>query len=406
MVVEADGSKVPATLIDVARRAGVHPSTASRALNGHSRSKVSPATVAAVLDAARRLDYQPNTLARGLKMSRTFTVGMLVPDLTNPLFPPIVRGLEDRLREAGWTLVLANTDNDDDKERSLLQTMTTRRVDGLVLATARRSYPLLAEIERSGLPTVLVNRTTDEPTVPAVLGDDHNGIGQAVRHLASLGHTKIAFVGGTQEVSTGLVRYHSFVSWMHSAGLDADPERIVFARWFREDLGADAFEELIRRGVEFTAVVCGNDLIALGGYTVLRATGAALPRGRLDHRLQRHPLQRQVLPAVDQPPASALRDRPPRGGPADRGHRGAGSAAGGHPAQARADGPRVDGTTTVVTAPAAYVPAHLLVDGWPTFSAAEMERRRTDLLAAAAERGRAPGAARRVPTAPAPRCRG
>ena len=277
MVVEADGSKAPATLIDVARRAGVHPSTASRALNGHSRSKVSPATVAAVLDAARRLDYQPNTLARGLKMSRTFTVGMLVPDLTNPLFPPIVRGLEDRLREAGWTLVLANTDNDDDKERSLLQTMTTRRVDGLVLATARRSYPLLAEIERSGLPTVLVNRTTDEPTVPAVLGDDHNGIGQAVRHLASLGHTKIAFVGGTQEVSTGLVRYHSFVSWMHSAGLDADPERIVFARWFREDLGADAFEELIRRGVEFTAVVCGNDLIALGGYTVLRAQGLRCP---------------------------------------------------------------------------------------------------------------------------------
>jgi len=277
MVVEADGSKAPATLIDVARRAGVHPSTASRALNGHSRSKVSPATVAAVLDAARRLGYQPNALARGLKMSRTFTVGMLVPDLTNPLFPPIVRGLEDRLREAGWTLVLANTDNDDEKERSLLRTMTTRRVDGLVLATARRSYPLLAEIESSGLPTVLVNRTTDEPTVSAVLGDDHSGIGQAVRHLASLGHTDIAFVGGTQEVSTGLVRYHSFVSWMRSAGLDADPGRIVFARWFREDLGADAFEELIGRGVEFTAVVCGNDLIALGGYSVLRAHGLRCP---------------------------------------------------------------------------------------------------------------------------------
>ncbi len=277
MAVQAGGPKGPATLIDVARRAGVHPSTASRALNGHSRGKVSPATVAAVLDAARRLGYEPNALARGLKMSRTFTIGMLVPDLTNPLFPPIVRGLEDRLRDSGCTLVLANTDNDDDKERSLLRTMTTRRVDGLILATARRDYPLLAEIERAGVPTVLVNRTTDEPTVSAVLGDDHSGVGQAVRHLVSLGHTKIAFVGGTQTVSTGLVRHHSFVSWMRHEGLEADPERIVFARWFREDRGADAFEELLGRGVEVTAAVCGNDLIALGGYTVLRSLGIRCP---------------------------------------------------------------------------------------------------------------------------------
>jgi LacI family transcriptional regulator len=274
---EATHPRGPATLVDVARHAGVHPSTASRALNANTRAKVSQATVAAVLDAAQVLGYQPNALARGLKMSRTFTVGMLVPDLTNPLFPPIVRGIEDRLLEAGWTLVLANTDNDDVKERSLLKAMTTRRVDGLILATATREYPLLDEIVATRLPTVLVNRTTDQPTVPAVLGDDHDGVGQAVRHLASLGHTKIAFVGGTRTVSTGLVRYHSFLSWMQSAGLEADPARIVFADWFREDLGADAFQELCQRDVEFTAAICGNDLIALGGYTVLRERGLRCP---------------------------------------------------------------------------------------------------------------------------------
>ena len=277
MVIEARGTNGPATLIDVARRAGVHPSTASRALNARTRGKVSPATVAVVLEAARRLGYQPNTLARGLKMSRTFTVGMLVPDLTNPLFPPIVRGIEDRLLEAGWTLVLGNTDNDDVKERTLLQAMASRRVDGLILATATRSYPLLDEILNTALPTVLVNRTTDELTVSAVLGDDHHGIGQAVRHLAARGHTRIAFVGGTQSVSTGLVRYHGFVSWMRSAGLEADPRLVVFADWFREDLGAAAFETLCDRGVPFTAAVCGNDLIALGGYTVLRARGLRCP---------------------------------------------------------------------------------------------------------------------------------
>lgn len=273
----AQARRPPVTLVDVARSVGVHPSTASRALNVRTRGKVSPATVSLVLEAADQLGYEPNSLARGLKMSRTFTVGMLVPDLTNPLFPPIVRGIEDRLRESGFTLVLANTDNDADNERALLTTMSGRRVDGLILATARREYPLLREIQASGLPTVLVNRTTDETLVPSVLGDDHSGIGQAVRHLRALGHTKIAHVGGTQAVSTGVGRYHSFVSWMLMEGLDPDPERIVFAEWFREDRGAEAFRTLFERGVEFTAVVCGNDLIALGGYDVLRERGLRCP---------------------------------------------------------------------------------------------------------------------------------
>ena len=277
MVVPSGPPKAPTTLIDVAQAADVHPSTASRALNVRTREKVSATTVARVLEAARRLGYQPNSLARGLKMSRTFTIGMLVPDLTNPLFPPIVRGIEDRLREEGWTLVLANTDNDDDKERSLLGAMTARRVDGLILATAKREYPLLDDIAAAGIPAVMVNRTTDAATIPSVIGDDHSGIGQAVRHLVKLGHTKIAHVGGTQDVSTGLGRYHSFISWMQSEGLEPDPRRIVFATWFQEERGATAFEELFDRGVDFTAVVCGNDLIALGGYDVMRDRGLKVP---------------------------------------------------------------------------------------------------------------------------------
>ena len=271
------GHRAPSTLIDVAQAADVHPSTASRALNVKTRDKVSAATVAKVLDAARRLGYQPNSLARGLKMSRTFTVGMLVPDLTNPLFPPIVRGLEDRLRQDGLTLVLANTDNDETKERELLNAMTARRIDGLILATAQRDYPLLPEIIASGMPVVLVNRTTDDGLVPSVVGDDHSGIGQAVRHLVQLGHTKIAHVGGTLDVSTGLNRYHSFVSWMQTHGLEVDPRLVAIATWFQEERGATAFEELFERGAEFTAVVCGNDLIALGGYDVLRERGLNVP---------------------------------------------------------------------------------------------------------------------------------
>jgi LacI family transcriptional regulator len=266
-----------ATLRDVAHAAGVHPSTVSRALNESTRSMVNAGTVRRVLSAAEKLGYRPNSLARGLKMARTFTVGVLIPDLTNPLFPPIVRGIEDGLADTGYTVVVANTDNDDDKERSTLEVMLNRRVDGLVLATAHREYPVVHELTSSGVPLVLVNRTMDHAPVSSVVGDDHAGIGLAVRHLASLGHRRIAHIAGPQAVSTGLVRYQSFVSWMQSEGLEMDADRVVFADWFQEEPGARAFKELLARGVDFTAVVASNDLIALGCYDGLGEQGLRVP---------------------------------------------------------------------------------------------------------------------------------
>lgn len=267
----------PVTLRDVARSADVHPSTASRALNAGTRSLVNAETVQRIVEAAERLGYHPNSLARGLKMNRTFTVGMLVPDLTNPLFPPIVRGLEDRLLEVGYTLVVANTDNQLVKERAVLEAMQRRRVDGLVLATARREYNLLDALAEASLPCVLINRTTDAPRVSSVVGDDHAGMGLVVRHLAELGHRRIAHVAGTQQVSTGLARYQSFLSWMHSEGLEPDEELVVFADWFQEDAGAEAFRGLLDRRRDFTAVVAANDLVALGCYRVCRERGIDVP---------------------------------------------------------------------------------------------------------------------------------
>jgi len=265
------------TLRDVAELAGVHPSTASRALNAGSRSLVNEQTVVRVLDAARKLGYQPNSLARGLKTNQTFTVGMLLPDLTNPLFPPIVRGVEDALGAADYTVILGNTDNDANKEEAILRTMLNRRVDGLIVATARRSASQMSQLEGAGIPVVLVNRSNDHSQLPSVSGDDHAGIGLAVRHLASLGHRRIAHVAGPQNLSTGLARYQSFVGWMQSEGLDPDPRLIVFSEWFHEAPGAAAAVELFERGVDFTAIVAANDLLAIGCYDVLAEQGLRVP---------------------------------------------------------------------------------------------------------------------------------
>src|SRR6202795_4782110 len=120
-------------LKDVANAAGVHVATASRALNEHTASMVSPDTVERVREAAEALGYRVNRVARGLKMRRSFTVGMLIPDITNPFFPPMVRGAEDGLAESGFTLVLADTDNDEEKDRKAQTVFLERQVDGMLL---------------------------------------------------------------------------------------------------------------------------------------------------------------------------------------------------------------------------------------------------------------------------------
>ena len=221
---DGDRAHTPVTLRDVAARAGVHPSTASRAL---STQRAGPSTRRPSSASAPRPPSSATARTRSRAAcgrSGRYTIGMVVPDLTNPLFPPIARGIEDRLNDGGYTLILANTDDDVAREHAVIEALTARRIDGLVLATARRSSTTVEEVRRSALPVVLVNRGSDDPAVSSVTGDDHAGIGLAVRHLAELGHRRIAFVGGSTETPTGLARYQSFVSWMQSGdGLEVRP---------------------------------------------------------------------------------------------------------------------------------------------------------------------------------------
>jgi LacI family transcriptional regulator len=276
-----DGAGTPArrrpTLREVATAAQVDISTVSRALRPETRRRVKPETAERVLATADALGYRANPFARGLKDQRSMTIGMLVPDLGNPLFPPIARGIEDGLREHGYAMILGSTDQDISREATLLDVFLQRRVDGLVLATALRSYPLLDTLIASELPVVLVNRTVDERRLSMVSGDDHHGVGLAVQHLVDLGHRRIAFVGAALSASTGFNRYQYFLAWMQSLGLEADQDLIVFAPWFTKDDGAAATEELIARGSDFTAIVAASDMIALGCYRALRAHGRSVP---------------------------------------------------------------------------------------------------------------------------------
>jgi LacI family transcriptional regulator len=262
------------TLRDVATAAGVHPATASRALNEATRSLVRPATVDRVREVAASLGYQVNPIARSLKTSRSETVGVLVPDLTNPLFPPIVRGIEDTLSESGYTVLTANTDNDPARTSSNFAAMQARQVDGFIVATALLEDPFLHEAAARGVPMVMVNRQTEHLDVSAVAGDDATGIERTVDHLVELGHRDIAHIAGPLRVSTGVVRLRAFRAAMQRHGLRDD--RIVEADAYSEAAGRTALLQLLRDHRP-TAISAGNDLLALGCYDGLAEAGLTCP---------------------------------------------------------------------------------------------------------------------------------
>jgi LacI family transcriptional regulator len=265
------------TLRDVAEAASVHVATASRALNPTTRAMVSPATAERVLRAARSLGYRPNIYARTLKTARSDTVGVVIPDLTNPLVPPMVRGAEDVLLRAGYNLLVVNTDGDPDRERAQIQALRARRVDGLIVATARLQHPYLETLHAEGLPLVLANRLLGAGHIPSVTADNAVGSALAVSHLAGLGHSRIAHVSGPQDLSTGLVRRRGYLQGLRESGLVEDPELLVTCAAWTEEEGARAFGSLLDRGVEVTAVVAGHDRVALGVYAALARHGLSCP---------------------------------------------------------------------------------------------------------------------------------
>jgi LacI family transcriptional regulator len=267
----------PATLRDVATAAGVHPATASRALNPSTRLLVSEETAQRVLDAAARLGYRPNPVARSLRTRRSNSVGVLIPDLNNPLFPPIVRGVEDMLAGHGYVALLGNTDGDPQRERMVFDQMRARHVDGFVLATATLRNPILDEAAASDLPVVLMNRTAQGYPFSSVSVDNEQGARAAVAHLASLGHTRIGHIAGPQEISTGITRLRGFTDGARANSLEVGPDQVVYATAYTVEEGARCCAELLTRRGDLTAIMAANDMLAIGCYTALENRGLSCP---------------------------------------------------------------------------------------------------------------------------------
>ena len=257
-----------ATLRDVAAAAGVHVSTASRAL-ARARSGQSPLTLSAarVVEIATAQGYEPDPIASGLRTRRTHVLGVLVPRLTDLAVSTMYEGLDAAAAELGYQTFVGDTLDAPDERRRRAQALLARRVDGLILGDARIDDDHLPELARQGVPFVLMNRR--RAPWDSVTCDDRLGGRMAGRHLAELGHRSIGVLAGQPYASTGLDRTHGCLEALAEHGVHVPPEQVVPCE-FSPQGGRDAMMTLMSRRDRPTAVFAVTDIVAIGAMGALR----------------------------------------------------------------------------------------------------------------------------------------
>ncbi|ABG03799.1 transcriptional regulator, LacI family [Rubrobacter xylanophilus DSM 9941] len=255
---------------DVARRAGVSPATVSRVLNGvptvgeeHRRR---------VLRAIEELGYRPNRLASNLRRQKAEMIGVVVSDIENPHFTGMVRAVEDAAYRKGYRVLLCNTDETPQKQRSYLEVLAAERVLGVILSPSDPEDEEIGELLDLGIPVVAFDRTVADPRADAVVVDNVGGVRAATRRLVAAGHERIGFVGGSEGIETGSGRLAGYREAMLEAGL----EPRVAHGGFRIEGGWEATRRLLSEGL--TALVVGNNLMTIGALRALREMGLRVPR--------------------------------------------------------------------------------------------------------------------------------
>ncbi len=267
-------SSPPITLKRLADVTGVHPSTVSRALNESTRHLVAEDVAARILAAAQALGYRPNRLAASLRTGRSRLIGVILPDLANPVFSPILGGITEVLAAAGYSPVVADAGDDISLQTSFVDNLINHQVDGLILATVTREDGVVSHCLARGVPVVLVNRFEQRGRVSAVVSDDAAGMCLAVDHMVAMGHRAIGHVAGPHHLSTGELRQRGYAAAMARHGL---PVHVAEAERYAREAGVAPALHLLDRVPGLTAIVAANDLLALGVYDALHSRGLSCP---------------------------------------------------------------------------------------------------------------------------------
>jgi LacI family transcriptional regulator len=263
------------TLRDVAKRAGVSAMTASRVANG--RHGVGADAQQRVEEAIKFLNYVPNRISRGLASQRTKTIGLIVPDVVNPFFAPLVRGAEIAARRLGYRVLLCNTENDLRLEREYIENLITHPVEGLLLAPVNdQSAHSIFALCRGGFPLVLLDRSLPETDCDSVVCDNVGGARRMTEHLIALGHRDIAHLSDVEETSTGRERLAGYKDALVAAGIPFR-EELVFRTTVDQMGGFRATQGVLALEKRPTVIFTINNMTAVGAMQELRERGLNVP---------------------------------------------------------------------------------------------------------------------------------
>jgi len=258
----------------IAVLANVSIATVSRTIN--RVSTVNPKLAKRVWDVIEKLDFVPNTQARALVSGRSKLFGLVVSEITNPFFPELIQGFEDIAVENGYEILVSSTNHDPQRMSHCIRRMLERKVEGVAIMTFGIEQPLLDQLAKRKVPLVFIDVGPDRPGVNVLKVDYHHGIRQAVQHLAALGHRNIAFISGPARLHSAQSRLAAFTKSMKECGMAPDAALLVQGDHTLEG-GVSAMEKLLTLETRPTAVVCSNDMTAIGVLHKLYRTGLRVP---------------------------------------------------------------------------------------------------------------------------------
>ena len=263
-----------ATIKDVAVRAQVSTTTVSHVIN--NTRKVNDANRARVEDAMRDLDFHPNALARSLRSGSSKTIGLIIPDIANLFFAEAARYIEDYGKNAGYSVILCNADNNPQKEASYVQVLIEKMVDGIIFISSGDSAHNIKKLQSNNIPVVFADRDVQDQPVDTVMVNNQQGGKLATEHLIQLGHRRIACISGPVGIRVSIQRMHAFHNTMKEHGMSV-PVAYCTEGDFGFESGERCMRQMLARGARPTAVFVGNDMMAFGAIRAIEDAGMHVP---------------------------------------------------------------------------------------------------------------------------------
>ena len=264
------------TIKDIAKALGISASTVSRALKDHP--DISPKTKKAVKELAEQLHYEPNAIALSLRNSNTKTIGVLIPQIVHFFFSSVVSGIEDIAYKSGYTVIFCQSNEDYEKEKEIVQTLLSKRVDGVLASVSKTTtkFEHFYDLKSSNIPLVFYDRVCNIPETDRVIVDDYSGAYKAVTHLIEMGCKRIAHLATSQELHIGRNRRNGYIQALKDNNLEVDEEIIL--RCDTDEHAKKCIPYLLSLEKKVDGIFAVNDLTAMTAMSIIKRSGYSIPK--------------------------------------------------------------------------------------------------------------------------------